>query len=92
MPNRNQPKKTASLGALTTLTCAARVWVICDTLGRRATRQNVLAAAERLGVQQRTALNHYNLWRYAHKQEQKAASLPTTTRRRILQVAKQAVA
>lgn len=70
------------------LTSAARVWVICDTLGRSATRDAVLAAAQRLGVHRRTALNHYNMWRYAHKQELFAQSLSTTTRRHILKAAR----
>jgi len=74
------------------LTAAARVWVICDTLGANATRDKVLRAAKRLGVHERTALNHFNLWRYAHKQEHVAQALPTRTRHRIARAAKVKVA
>lgn len=66
------------------LTKAARVWLLCETLGEKADRDHVVAAAKALGVRERTARNHFNTWRYARTQAHRAALMPMADRRRII--------
>lgn len=65
----------------------ARVWVICNAIGPTASREQVMLACKKAGINANTASTQYQLWRYSRNQAHTARTLPPKVKREIQRTA-----